>query len=308
MSDCRRFERSMQLLVGDEIGTEEHDWLLRHTETCPACESMFEVHLDLSDPSLALTRSDEEELLGVRRSVLREIRHRDAAAAAPRISWISWLSWRPALAAGTAALLLAAGFLAGRMGAGADAGDSLLLEMDRAAVRNVSLRETVDSAYAYRNVRLRDEGNDRVALSFDVSTHVEVVRPKDDPLVAEVLVQSMLDDESLGNRLKAVSRSADFFDPRVEEALLASMLFDISLPVRLKALTRLADRPVGGAVHDAMLQVVASEDSVQMRLLAIDHLTKNQVPRDDLERAMDSGVPGQRFAVYARAEPYLERR
>ena len=345
MSDCQRFKRSIERLLGDEIGQEELERLLSHTQVCAGCESLFELHHDLSDPQLRLSDPEQADLMGVRRAVLREIRTRegetrDATAPSRRwparmrpgltawlrpglASWLrpglaSWLrpdtaSWlRPALATGLAAglvvLALGVGFVMGRgeistvpvTGRG-----NLVPEIERAAYAVESLQDTAESPYVYSNLRLRDAGDGRVALSFDVATHLDMIRPKDDPLVSEVLVQAMLQDESLGGRLKAISHAAELVDPRVDEALILVMLRDPSLPVRMKALSQVASTPATRQVEEAMLQVLENEESVQMRLQAIDYLSRGELPRDELHRAINSGAPSQSIALRARARRYV---
>ena len=70
---------------------------------------------------------------------------------------------------------------------------------------------------------------------------------------------------------------------------------------RLQAQTNsLAAAATNPAIVDAMLAVLASEDAVQMRLVAIDYLTAHRVEPGRLERALDR--------VGASADPALQVR
>ena len=310
MSECRKFREPMESLLSGEIRPDDLERLLAHTETCTECGRLFEMHHDLDDPRFALTEEDEVGLAAVRRAVIRQVRHIDVAAPAsmvpglPGVPTMIW--WRPALAAGIATVLLGGGFLAGSaLDRAKDPAEALVPRIEAAAVQARHLDESTDSPFSYSNVQVRDAGDGKVALSFEVSTHIDVVRKKNDPLVSEVLVQAMLQDQSMGTRLVAVDRASDLMDQRVRDALALAMIRDESLPVRLQALSRLTELSADPEVADAMLQVVEKEESVQMRLLAIDYLTENRVEPEALERAMDAGVPSQRYVVYARAQGYL---
>ena len=307
MSECQRFERGMKRLLSDEIEPEELQRLLAHAEGCSSCETLFELHHDLSDPRFHLSEPEQVELLGVRRAVLREIRRTGAQTLRGKLGAMLGPGWlRPALAAGLAGGLVVIGFLAGRtMVPEGAVGEESVSGFERAAVEEATFQGRPESPYVYSNVRLREAGPHQVALSFDVATHLELVRPKDHPLVSEVVVQAMLQDESLGVRLGAIDHADHRLNRRVRDALVLAMLGDPSMPVRLKALSKLTSAPVDPEVEDAMLKVVAYEESAQMRLLAIDYLTENQVPPEALERAIDSGPPSRRYASVQRARQYL---
>ena len=129
-----------------------------------------------------------------------------------------------------------------------------------------------DSPNIISNVAVRSVGEGRLAMSFDVARHIEIERPVNDPLVNEVLVHAILDQSSMGSRLKAVSMAARAENGKVEEALVFSMLDDPDLPVRMRALEILADRPISDGVEQGLTKVLRHDESMQMRLLAIEVL------------------------------------
>ena len=113
---------------------------------------------------------------------------------------------------------------------------------------------------------------------------MELTRDADDPLAQELLVHAMLDRSSLGSRLRAVSLAADAVDAKVREALVFAMLNDPSLPVRLRALEAIAVGEIGPTVQDALLKVLEHDESIQMRLLAVQLLTEGGTQQQSLLR------------------------
>jgi hypothetical protein len=108
----------------------------------------------------------------------------------------------------------------------------------------------------------------------------------------------------MGSRLKAVSMAADAENGKVEEALVFSMLSDSELPVRMRALEILAERPVSDNVKQGLMQVLRHDESMQMRLLAIEVLARGdasgqRVLEDFLEteEAVDPAI-ATRLASY----------
>jgi hypothetical protein len=187
------------------------------------------------------------------------------------------------LAAAAALVIAIGGFAAGRIvsGLGPASGDLLLATLEDGAQEHRRLRDVEDSQNIISNVAVRSVGEGRVAMSFDVARHLEIERPVDDPLVNEVLVHAILDQSSMGSRLKAVSLAGRADNGKVEEALIFSMLDDPDLPVRMRALEILADGPMSEGVEQGLMQVLRHDESMQMRLLAIEVLA-------------DGGVGGQR--------------
>ena len=183
---------------------------------------------------------------------------------------------------------------------------SLEGSIERAAAKNLRLTQSVESPFAYSNVRLQSVDDANVRLSFDVTTHLDLVRQKDDDLVTEVLVQSLVNQESVGTRLEAIDlATSTSMQPKLRDALVVAMLEDSNLAVRLRAISKLTASGSDQTTQEALLQVLRSEDSVTMRLLAIDHLTTHDVSSEALRLALEQGRPEPGTAVYAKAEKYL---
>jgi hypothetical protein len=312
---CERIQESMDQLNGPGAAAEEMRTMLDHIESCAACAGHWDLLGRLRD-GLGAPDVDDRALGSMRQRVLREIRV--AGAAKPSFGdRLRALFATPAFAYGVAALLLVAGLVGGRMSvtsvpakpasAAVEAGgDNLVRDIRLAANRTTRLDELENSPYVYSNVRVDDAGGGQVRLAFDVSRHVDTVMPKTDPLVAAVLVQSLLDESPVGTRLRAVDYSGSLIDPKVKSALIRAMLGDSNLGVRLRAQSRLVEIGGDAEVQNALLSVLEKEESVQMRLVAIDCLTRHQIDPARIENAVaPEGRARQVDAVYVRAMNYV---
>lgn len=318
MNDCRRFEDGLAALMTGESSSEERGEVMRHLANCEECADLFAIHAELED--MEPPAAEESELLTMRHGVLRSIR---GDSHGPRRRW--WqgfpaLELKPSAVLAVAALSLVAGFLIGRVptvdrvfeqaqredlerrdGAGAIAG-----QLEFAALRNRRMEESATSPYSFSDLQVRDVGGGRLALSFDVATHLELVRDRSDPLVSEILVQALVNPAPVGTRLEAISLVRSM-EPKVRDALIVAMLEDESLPVRIAALEKLVGQPIEGATEAAFLEVLGSEESVQMRLLAIDYLARAEVAPERVETAVRSGEPEPGSALFVRAQDYFAK-
>jgi len=275
MDDCTRFFCEITDLRLGRLDDEIQADLFSHLANCRECREMMLFHEDLASAGSEFGEVDEEALAGMRGRVLDEIR--SAGRAAPTVVRPAAfrIFSRPRLLAVAAALLLMiGGFAAGRISDAPDrSGNALLVAtLENSAQHNRRLRDVEDSSNIISNVAVRSVGEGRVALSFDIARHLEIERPLSDPVVNEVLAHAILDRSSMGSRLNAVSMAAGAKNGKVEEALTFSMLNDPDLPVRMRALEILAEQPIGVAVENGLMQVLRHDESMQMRLLAIEVL------------------------------------
>jgi hypothetical protein len=291
MDDCNRFFNQIADLRQQNLSDEDQTELFAHLATCRDCRDLMQFHEDLTTAGDDFGEVDSEALAGVRERVLDEIRSTEGTVAAVVRPAAFWAVGRNRLLAATAAIVMAiGGFTAGRMavGVGPTDGDLLVATLEDGAEEHRRLRDVEDSPNIISNVAVRPVGEGRLAMSFDVARHIEIERPVNDPLVNEVLVHAILDQSSMGSRLKAVSIAARADNGKIEEALVFSMLDDPDLPVRMRALEILADRPISDSVEQGLMKVLRHDESMQMRLLAIEVLANNhaggqQVLEDFLE-------------------------
>jgi len=275
MDDCTRLFNQIADLRLQNLDDENQTELFAHLATCRDCRDLMQFHEDLTSAGGEFGEVDSDALAGVRRRVLDEIQSTGVTVAAVARPAAFWTVGRPRLLAAAAAVVVViGGFAAGRMVSGVNptGGDFLVATLENGAQDHRRLRDVEDSPNIISNVAVRSVGEGHLAMSFDVARHIEIERPVNDPLVNEVLVHAILDQTSMGSRLKAVSMAARAENGKVEEALVFSMLDDPDLPVRMRALEILADRPINDSVEQGLMKVLRHDESMQMRLLAIEVL------------------------------------
>lgn len=308
MANCRRYRAALQDLMSSQLADHRAEELFTHLEGCAPCRQLYELHEDLGDAEPLTVEPPEEALAEVRRGVLRTLR---AENARPRSTPGFWqlLTARPAWVLASWIVVALGGALLGRLSvpgapASPDAEQVLLAQLQAAAASHRQLSDVESSRFLLSDVSWHDLSDEQVAMSFDVSTHLELTLDKDDPLTTELLVQSLVNPAPLGGRLKAISRARDLQDPRIRQALIRAMLHDPDLAVRLEAQARLAEHPANGEVEDAFITVLAHEASVQMRLVAVDYLAERQVSPEVLSRALTANTAPGESAVLWRARSH----
>ncbi|HVT58493.1 MAG TPA: HEAT repeat domain-containing protein [Thermoanaerobaculia bacterium] len=341
MSDCDRLQQVIERHWTGEAAAAELAALAEHCRSCPDCRALCALDEGLR-AAAASVEPDAAGLAEVRRAVLREAR-REAGLGAERGRWalMDGRGWRRASGllgskalryAAAAAFLTGLGYLAGLAGpaglAGRTAGRAPLAEggaivrllnsaasaagADSGGGRRGEGREggdPLDSPFIYSNVRFEPGQGERLHLGFDVSAHLELDRPADDPLVAEVVAQTLLAGTSpVGSRLKATAIASRLLsDPRARGALLRALRDDPSPAVRASALAGLGRERGDPAIRAAVLKALASEPSVAIRLLAIDVLAGGGIDRQTLEQAVDSAAGPMRAALEVRTAKDFHR-
>lgn len=240
------------------------------------------------DPDVALP--GPERFRDTRQSVLATIEEDSR----PRPNHLArWLPLAAALAA------FAVGLAVPR-GAAESAPELTLTDL---VTRSAAGNAAGDSPFRYSNLRLREATAGALAVTVDVEAQIDLVRPKNDPLVSDILASSLVSDDSLGTRLKAVRLAGG--SPRLRNALASAALGDPEESVRLKALGRLIEEDVASAeTQEILLTVLGEEESVAMRLLALDAIEDDYLGSDLLE-SLDTDDQG---AVLWRAQQRISRR
>ncbi len=293
MSDCSRFEPMFERFLTSELDPQSVSDLLAHTASCEDCRRLLSIHGDLTGAGARVPEPDESEFDFRQERVLRQVSRRRSGR-------------RLRVAALAAGLILpfAVGLLIGRAtvstpGASARLMDSLYAE----AASNRALADVEDSPFTYSNVSYRRLPHDRVALDFDVTTHLAAVESIRSPLAREIVAQSLLNPASVGERLKAMSFAAGGSDPTVEKAVLFALRRDDSVAVRLAALTVLCGRLDDDAVRAALMDSLRDDPSVQVRLAALESLAARPVDRSKIREALRvRPAPGNEALVVRLAE------
>lgn len=304
---CEAFLESIDALFGLAGEMQPSDKWRKHLDECPECARTFELMKRLKGVRLYSEPSDAE-FLAMRKGVMREIRRQPVR----RSAW-KFPSWRPLAALAGAAAVIGLAFFAGRHSrtpsfpqrGWAHAEDPMIIQIKRAALENQGLPDLEKAPFTYENVRVEGEVGGQVALSFDVSRHVALTLPKNDPLVTDVLIQTLVSPAPVGAKLQAISCSGSVLEPKVRSGLVRAMLGDPNLGVRLEAQAKLIEHNGDPEVQEALLRVLQNEESVQMKLVAIDYLTHHQIAPDLLEQAL--APAGKRDAAYLKAMNYVNK-
>jgi len=289
MDECTPFFGRMVDLRNRRLSDHEQEELFAHLAHCGSCRELLEFHEDLTAAGGEFVEPSEDALTAVRRRVMDTISGEASPQRREVVAFRRPLWRRPRfLAAAASVLILITGIAIGRgIGRGpAPEADVLIAALESRAAHNLRLQDVEDSPTLISNVAVRSLGGGQVALAFDVAQHLEIQRGEDDPLVNEVLVHAMLDQSSLGPRLKAVSMASTASNGKVKEALIFAMVNDPDLPVRLRALEALTKAPFGDSIEEGLFHVIRQDDSMQMRLLAVEVLSQSEASRQRLFEGM----------------------
>jgi len=314
MNRCAEFEPLIERMLAEEIADADRDRLLAHAQSCGGCRQYVELHHRLLGSELDVELPTDEEFGAMRRNVFEGIG--GAPDRSARSGWgaigefFQLMMLRPAYAGALAALLLVmlgAGFGLGHQWGQGTASPELtgiLPVIDRQAIVSSQGLDLEGSQYLFSNVTFDDLGNGRLALSFDVTRHMELSRPKSDPLVKEILVQSLINPGSIETRMTAVGYAGQMLDDKVKRALIVSMLNDPNQAVRLRALEILSAHKNDPEIQSAMLVVMSGEESVQMRLQSLDHLATSNLSRERFGQAIEDLSWQDDRALLVRAASY----
>ncbi len=337
MTRCPECDRLTRMLVSGQLAAGEWETLRRHAETCEECRHVLDVHQALGDAGQDVVEPSEAEFRQMRRRVFATLdsRARDQAhgssldqahglslerghglpfGAAHRRSASGWLTSFAAAAgrllrvhpvpAALALLIVAAGSaLIGRWTATpARVDDALLLRTLRHQTASTAgLDAYWDEPFACTNVLARPLPGGRLALSFDVSRHVELVAARESDLARGVLVHAILEPAPTGARLKALGLAAEIEDPRLREAVIFTLARDPTPAVRLKAFEVLTRYPFDPSIRDALLATLQQDPSVQVRLQALEYLAQQQIGPEILRRSIDGGAATDDPVIVQRA-------
>jgi hypothetical protein len=298
--DAKNYDALIEALFEGRATPEEAARLLGETggeeleELAELVDTLARIDPELAQPS-------DGEFRAARQAVLARIEAQHRGAGGRTLA--RWLPLAAALAA--FAVGLAVGRAAETPAPAAQQALTLTDLVDREAVD--SARGAGETPFRYSNLRLRELDGDRLALTVDVAAEIDLVRSKNDPLVNDILADAMVSESSLGARLKAVKLAGS--NPRLHRALATAALHDPDVSVRLRALTRLVEQsPAAAETQETLLAVLESEESVAMRLLAVDSLNEDHLGPDLLETLDESTDEDGEGPVLLRAQQRLARR
>jgi hypothetical protein len=310
MKEKKYIESLIKKLQTGDLSDEELSQLKDLTTKYPEFDGFVDLHQKLVNTQNAIKQPKEEAFSRMRSSVMKTVRIKSMRTQShpisDRLEKLKNFLLRPEMA--VAALTLIIGFLLGRFTPQPDSSTSqnVLSQIYTLATENKRLVDVQNSPYYYSNVSFEEMTNDKIALSFDVSTHMDIVRPKNDALVREVIAQTLLNPTNPGSELKAIAYSSSILDRKIKEALIFSTQNAPILAVRIKAMAGLMQYEDDIDVQRAFLDIFADEESVKMRLMALDYLKKSRIDKEKLQLVLEKIDSGKNAAVIIKAQKYLD--
>lgn len=313
-------EELVERMLADQLDARGWSRLTLLAQDDPACREYVELHHTLLEADSGDDLPDASEFAAMRAQVIERTGlqptatpGRKAASATGSISesiqgWVESMFQRPVWAGAMAAVLTVAiagaGWWVGRQGSdeylveGVNPSEAdLWMAMREEAIENQKLTQIEDSPYLFSNVSFADVDEGRIELQFDVTRHIRVNRPTDDPLVKEAMAQTLINRVPVGEKLRAIEYAGRVASPKIREGLLFSMLNDPQLAVRLRAQAILLTYEPDAELQAAFLAVLTSEESMQMRLEALDYLAASDLAPErrvgvlsDLDPSTDSAL------------------
>jgi len=311
MKDIRELEELIIKMQSGEISVDDQDRLQHLVKQYPAYQDLIKTHLMLSAASRLIAEPEATEFKRLRSSVLDALRTRTARSRQSKLmDWVDAVRFylqRPEIA--IAALTLLVGFFLGRaLPPGNQGTRGIMKQINLVANENKELKDVQNSPYRYSNISFEQLDHQNIALSFDVSTHLELVRPQSDPLVREVISQALLNPSPGGSELKVISMSENMLDRKIKEALIFSLHKAPMLAVRIKAMNALMKYKDDTDVELAFLTVLKNEESIQMRLMILNFFEEINFNRDTLKAALAGLDIRSSSAVLLRAKKYIDNK
>jgi len=306
MSKCKEYKILFENLIAGNISENEHSELKKHVGICEECSDLYATSIALTNIDNPAEKANEIDFNIMRQRVIDSIEHKKENSISAKIQKlvdsVNIYLKKPEYA--IAAITLIVGFFLGRALPPDENGvtGGFLKQISSIAEQNTYFSDTQKSSYRFSNVSLKEMDNDKISMSFDVSTNIDVVREKNDPLVKEVLTQTMMDPENVGSNLRAISYSENIVDNKIKQALIFSMQNAPITAVRLKSMEGLMKYDIDPELQEAFVNILLEEKTIKMNLMAIDYLTQNKYDTDSLRTIMEEVNPQKSTAIFVRAK------
>ena len=304
MDRCKKYKDLIKSYLLNDLSDYDEKKLKEHITGCTECKKLYTLHQSLQSSLFKPVPPDSEKFTRMRNSVLRIIRagkdHHKANRYIEFLAGLKGYALKPAIV-----FAIVIGFLLGR--AIPPDSKNILQQMSTLADKHVKLIDIQNSPYSYSNISFKEIDKNSISLSFNVTTHIDIVRSKDDPLVKDVLTQALLKPQDVGSSLKTISYTETIIDQKFKDALIFSMHNAPILAVRLKALRGLLNYKYDEDLSQALFQVLKEEDSMQMRLLAIEYLIDNRIEPEKLKKLLSDLDTQKNIPVILKAKQYIEQ-
>ena len=307
MSNCNKYQELIIKLISSSLEKSEDEILNNHIAKCKDCAGFLRIHQNLKQSQQNIPQPDVDEFRIMRQNTLRKIRLSESSTMKSLWDKIQGLFVRIEFAYGVVALLLLFSiynFFS------PDFNDSkipsdFINQIDYTAQQNQNLSDIENSPYTYSNLEIKKISDQQIHLGFNVSTYIELIRDKNDPLVGEILAQSIINSQQTGARLNTISYAKELIDPKLKETLIFVLINDPDFAVRLKALDILTQYANDSQIQEAFLAVLKNEESVQMRLIVMDFLTSNNVDTNLIAKELSTATTRINQPIIIKAQEYI---
>lgn len=295
MHSCKQIQGIIESYLAGELLPSDKEILDQHLLSCVDCQSLMDIHEELLHMDSIVKEPSPEALRIMRSRVLGQIyEHGKPSRFKRRTAPVV-----PAMAA--AAVLVLGVFLGSWFSRPASVDDQLLDAITRQANVGRSMEDSWDTPLFFSNVVVRDWNDTRVSLGFDVCRSADLTTGLNSPVAGDILTHAILNSDSMGGRMRAMEVASRSTDQRLTRALVVALQQDSDPTMRISALNALARKPDHEQTQLALLDALRDDDSVQVRLLALEHLINQSQGMDTLESTIRQGSKETNPAVFQRA-------
>jgi len=315
MKECKKYKEMIIKHISSSLSRSDMKQLELHANNCPDCGELLKIHQNLNKNKEAIPLPQKDEFRVLRQNVIRKIRISQSQGNFTYFIKISEIFKKTEFAYALAVIFLIFGLYGffNSTPAGYTIPSDLIEQIDYSAQHNNSFTDianspytySANSPYTYSNVEIQNMDNRQIRLGFNVSTYVELTRKKDDPLVKEILAQSIINTEQTGSRLNTISYAEDIIDPKLKETLIYVLHNDPVVSVRLKALNILTKYTNDNEIQKAFLKVLKREESVQMRLTVLEYLMSSRVDANLIVKELGAATTSINEPVLIKAQEYI---
>jgi hypothetical protein len=297
MHSCKQIHEIFERYLVGELLPSDKNILDQHLPSCLDCQSLMDMHEELMRIDGPVADPSPEALRAMRSRVLGQISQSNNGGRNSRFNRRVSL-FVPAFAA--AAVLVLGVFLGSWFSRPASVDDQLLNAITRQASIERSLEDSWDAPLFFSNVAVRDWNDTRVSLGFDVCRSFDLTTGLNSSVASDILTHAILNSDSMGGRMRAMEIAALSSDERLTRALVVSLQQDPDQTMRISALNALARKGDSEQIQLALLGALRDDDSVQVRLLALEHLVGQSQGLETLETIIREGSEATNPAVFQR--------
>lgn len=276
----KELEELIQNYLSSQATPAELKILKEYAKTNPEIKDILDLHDQLKNPGFNYELPEENAFQKMREGMLNKLfLYREKKIALKFSSFLDYIAMpfrMPLFSASISLAMLILGFIIANF----TMKDDLLSHINLAAAQSTDLQSSIDAPFFYSNAHFKEQTDGTMEVSFDVSRHIVITGKKSDPLVQDILAQSLINTQNMPARLQYISNTEKIIHPKIKEALISAMLSDEHPIVRQKSLLSLLRYPNDNIIQHALLAVIRNEASVYMRLAAIDYLSINNVNKE----------------------------